>query len=332
MPHDPILLIGGSGVIGSWAAYYLHQAHPMVPLLIGGRDGAKARDTSARTGNAEGVALDLAADDLGLGDRPVSAVAIFFRDDRLAGLRFAQRRGVPHVSISPMLHEIGPEVAAYIHQPQAAPVVLGTEWLVGATTVPTLHFAKAFGRVDGITISAVLDDEDVGGPEQVADLDRVTKTAPPALARHDGAYYWRVGEDAKSTIRAADGTQMEASALSPHDVVSLATATGALDVHFNLATGVTSTRRRGGPMSTEVIIDLAGVDCSGQPLRTRHAIIHPQGQMPPTGLGVAMVLERLMGLDGRAPVPAGLYFPYQLLEAEAYFARFREAGGEVLTL
>ena len=67
----------------------------------------------------------------------------------------------------------------------------------------------------------------------------------------------------------------------------------------------------------------------GRSLRTRHAVVHPEGQMPPTGLGVAMVLERLIGLDGNPPIPAGLYFPYQLLEPTAYFARLKHIGGMV---
>src|SRR5687768_18100378 len=156
---NPILLVGGSGIVGRWTARHLREAHPAAPLLIGGRDLARAREAAAQIGHAEGVVLDLAADGLGVGERPVSAVAVFFTDERIAGLRFAQSRGVPHISISSGIHEIGPEVAAYIHKPDASAVVLGTEWLVGATTVPTLEFAKAFGRVHDITIGALLDEQ-----------------------------------------------------------------------------------------------------------------------------------------------------------------------------
>ncbi len=332
MSPAPILLIGGSGVVGRWTARFLRAAHPEAPLLVGGRNLARAKEAAAEVGGAEGVALDLAADDLGLGERPVSAVAVFFTDERIAGLRFAQSRGVPHISISPGINEIGPEVAAYIHAPDAAPVVLGTEWLVGATTVPTLEFAKAFGRVHDIAIGALLDEQDAFGPAAEADLERQTKTMPAALARRDGTYLWRVGDDAKTRFRAVDGTEMEASALSPLDVLGLATATGAPNVEFNLAIGVSSTRRRGEPLSTEIVIELAGEDHSGRPLRTRHAVVHPEGQMPPTGLGVAMLLERLVGLDGTSPAPAGLYFPYQLLEPTAYLARLKHTGGMILKL
>ncbi|PYE31682.1 hypothetical protein C8J37_11064 [Rhizobium sp. PP-WC-1G-195] len=44
---------------------------------------------------------------------------------------FAQSRGVPHISISPGINEMGPEVAAYIHGPNTASVVLGTDGLSG---------------------------------------------------------------------------------------------------------------------------------------------------------------------------------------------------------
>ena len=331
-PIHPILLIGGSGVVGRWTARFLRAAHPDAPLLIGGRDLAKAEEAVAEIGNAEGVVLDLAAGDLGLGERPVSGVAVLFMDERIAGLRFAQSRGVPHISISPGIIEIAPEVAAYIHDPDAAPVVLGTEWLVGATTVPTLEFAEAFGRVHDIAIGALLDEQDAFGPAAEADMERQTNTMPAALARRDGAYIWRVGDDARAGFRAVDGTEMEATAFSPNDVVGLATATGAPNVQFNLATGVSSTRRRGEPVSTEIVIEIAGEDHAGRALRTRHAVVHPEGQMPLTGLGVAMVLERLVGLDGGPATPPGLYFPYQLLEPTAYFARLEHIGGAVLKL
>ncbi|RYG37901.1 NAD(P)-dependent oxidoreductase [bacterium] len=332
MALDPLLLVGGSGTVGRWAARFLRASHPEVPLLIGGRDLAKAKKAAAEIGGAEGVAIDMAAADLGLGERAISGVAVLFTDERVAALRFAQTRRVPHLSISPGINEIAPEVAAYIHKPSATPVVLGTEWLVGATTIPTLEFAKAFSRLDSIAVGALLDEQDDFGPAATADLERQTKTVPAALARRDGAFYWRVGEEAKAKFRAIDGVEMDAEALSPYDVVGLATETGATNVSFNLAIGVSSTRRRSEPMSTEIVIELAGEDHAGRSLRTRHAVFHPEGQMPLTGLGVAMVIERLTGLDGDPPTPPGLYFPYQLLEPKAYFARLEKAGGKILEL
>ena len=332
MSSDPILLMGGSGSIGRQTARSLRAAHPDVPLLIGGRDLAKTREAAAEIGQAEGVVLDPCADDLGLGKRPVSAVAIFYMDHSVAGLRFAQTRGVPHIGISSGVFEIAPEIATYMHKPDAAPVVLGYEWLVGATTVPTLELAKAFGRVHDIAIGALVDEQDTGGPTVAADFEHLAKMMPAALTRRDGSYVWRAGDETKVRFRAVDGTEMEASGFSSIDVVGLATATGAPNVRFDLATGGSSTRRRGEPMSTEIVIELAGEDHAGRPLRTRHAVVHPRGAVPLTGLGVSMILERLIGLDGDPPTPPGLYFPYHLLAPNAYLARLKQTGGNIVTL
>lgn len=63
---------------------------------------------------------------------------------------------MPHLSISSGVFEIAPEIATFVQHPDAAPVVLGYEWLVGAATVPALELAKAFSRVHEITVKESL--------------------------------------------------------------------------------------------------------------------------------------------------------------------------------
>ncbi|ROO39662.1 saccharopine dehydrogenase [Pseudomonas sp. AF76] len=332
MSLDPILFMGGSGAIGHQTARALRAAYPDVPLLIGGRDLAKAQRTAEEIGGAQGVVIDSRAQDLGLGERQVSAVVIFYMDHALAGLRYAQKCRVPHLSISSGVFEIAPEIATYMHTPQASPIVLGYEWMAGATTVATLRIARAFSRVQDISLHALVDEQDTGGPTVATDFEHLNKMLPAALTRRDGVYVWREGEDARVSFHAVDGTPIQASGFSSIDVVGLGAATGAPNVQFNMATGVSSTRRQGRPKSTEIIIELSGEDLVGKPLRTRHAVVHPAGAAPLTGLSVAMTLERLLGLDGQPPTPPGLYFPYQLLDADAYLARLEKEGGELRKL
>lgn len=332
MSLNPILLMGGSGAIGQHTARALRAAHPGVPLLIGGRDLAKAQRTAEQIGEAQGVVIDPTADDLGLGDRQVSAVVVFYMDHALAGLRYAQKCGVPHLSISSGVFEIAPQIAMYMHTPNAAPIVLGYEWMVGATTVSTLHVAQAFGRVNDITINVLVDEQDTGGPTVATDFEHLNAMLPAALTRRDSAYVWREGEDSSVSFRALDGTPIQASGFSSIDVVGLAAATGAPNVQFNMAIAVSSTRRQGGAMSTEILIEIAGEDLKGEPLRTRHAVVHPAGAAPLTGLSVAMLLERLLGLDDQPPTASGLYFPYQLLGADAFLQRLTQEGGELREL
>ena len=332
MISDAILLMGGTGAIGRQTARALRAVYPNVPLLIGGRDLGKSRDAASEIGNAEGVAIDTRADDLGLGDRPLSAVAVFYADHRLASLRFAQHRGVPHLSISSGVYEIAPEVATFMHSPGTAAIVLGYEWLVGATTIAALDGAKSFAQLREITINALVDEQDEGGPAVAEDFERLGRMMPAALTRHDGNYIWRSNSDAKAQFRAIDGTVMEGTGFSSIDVAGLAVATGAPDVQFNLATGVSSSRRRGESKSTEIIIEMAGTDSDGHPRRIRHAVFHPGGAAPLTALGVSMILERLTGLDGKAPTSAGLYFPFQVLDHESYLSRLQAEGGSIVAL
>ncbi|WP_200840924.1 hypothetical protein [Geminicoccus flavidas] len=173
-------------------------------------------------------------------------------------------------------------MAAYMHRPEPSPVVLGAEWLIGATTVPTLEFAHAFRRVHDIAIGALLDDEDVGaGPgrqPEAPDQDHARGTRPSRrqlfLARRR-----------RCQVQVPRGRRDRDDGVRPvtYDVVGLATAAGAPNVRGDLATGVSSTRRRGEPIATEIVIELASEDHAGRSLRTRHSVVHPEGQMPPTG-------------------------------------------------
>ncbi|MET0172011.1 MAG: NAD(P)-dependent oxidoreductase [Agrobacterium vaccinii] len=329
--HDPILIIGGAGEVGRWATLFLRDKHSDVPILIGGRDEQRAIRAAAAIDGASAVVVDLTASDLGLGEQRVSAVATLFTDETGAALRWAQQKGAGYINISPSISELGLETATFMQNPAAAPVVLGTEWLVGATSVPSLLFAQEFGRLENIHIEAVLDEQDVFGPAANADLERQMYAGAAALVRIAGAWRWCHGDETTSTVRAIDGTELDANVFSPNDVLLLGNAIGAPDIRFDLAIGMSSARRNGGPVSTEIIMNLSGLDHAGQPLRKRHAIVHPGGQMPLTGLGVALVLERLAGLTGDTPRP-GLYFPAQLIDHATYFKRLRASGGEVIEL
>ena len=332
MVSKPVLLVGGSGVIGRQTAEYLRACHPTLPLLIGARDVDKAHRTAQDIGNAEAVRIDLSADDLGLGATAVSAVVMFLMDQRMTSLRYALSRRVPYLSFSSAIQEMSLEVALYLHDREAAPVVLGTEWLVGATTLPILHLAKTFERLTEIKVGALIDENDTSGPATYEDLGRLAEVLPAAMARRDGVFCWRTTGEPAPVFKAIDGTLIEAAPFSAYDVASLAAATNAANIEFNLATAVTSSTRRGEAPSTEIIIELSGIGMDGNHRAIRHAIAHPQGQRMVTSTGVSMLTARMLGLDGAAAPAPGLYFPYQLLDPEAYLERLKQNGGELIEL
>lgn len=323
----PVLIIGGSGVIGSQTARAIRRLHPELPIAIGGRNLAKAHAVAAEIGGAVAVGVDLDRPDLGQGDGAAfSAIAIFVKDDTLNAMRYAQAHGLPYVSVSSGTFEIGPEVAAFVHGPAKAPILMASQWLVGAVALPALHFAAAFQTVDAIRIGALLDEQDMGGPAAYADYERITGMAPAALTLEEGKFVWVTGEKAAARYRSVDGVEIPAQAYSPFDIISLAAATDARSIRFDLALAESASRRRGDPFSTEITIEIEGRLATGDRARSRHEIVHPGGQAPLTALGVALGVERLLGLAGGEPVAPGLYLPEVLIDP-AYFVERMQAFG-----
>lgn len=324
---NPVLIIGGSGVVGSWTARTIRKLHPGLPLAIGGRDLAKAEAVARDIGGATGIKVDLDRPDLGLsGGEAFSAVAVFVKDDRLSSMRYAQHHRIPYISISSGTFEIGPEVAQYIHAPDRAPILLASHWLAGAAIFPILAFAKDLQRIDAIRIGVLLDEQDMGGPAALADYNRITGAAPAALTVNDGRMHWAGGDEGKARYVSVDGVELEAQAYSPFDIMALASRTDAQAIRLDLAYSESASRRRGEAFSTEIAIEIEGQGKDGKQRLDRHELVHPQGQAPLTALGVALGVERLLGLaGGDAPQP-GLYLPEVLIDPDYFVGRMKEFG------
>ncbi|KRD32021.1 saccharopine dehydrogenase [Lysobacter sp. Root916] len=322
----PVLIVGGSGVVGAQAAHALRRLHPRLPIAIGGRDLAKAETVAAAVGGASAVRVDLQRGDLGLdADARYSAVIVFVKDAGLNTLKYAQAHGLPYLSTSSGSFEIAPEVALHLRKPGAAPILLASHWLAGAATLPALHYAREFAQIERIDLSALLDEEDMGGPAAAADYERLIGAAG-AQVLEDGQWRWLRGDEAGRSIRSVDGVEVAAAAYSPLDVVTLAAATDARWIRLDMALGVSASRRRGEAYSTEIAIEIEGQGHDGQPLRVRHELVHPAGQAPLTALCIALGVERLLGLAGGSAVAPGLYFPDGLIDPAYLLLRLQEAG------
>ncbi|WP_326615074.1 saccharopine dehydrogenase [Streptomyces anulatus] len=323
---ESVLILGGTGQAGAGAAAFLRRWHPALPLTIAGRDIDRARRVADGLGAATAATIDLRRGDLGLpADRRYSAVVAALWDDRLHGLRFAQRRGLPYLSISSGLVDIAPEVVAGAQRANAAPILVASHYCAGAVVLAALHSARRFDRIDAIRISAVLDEQDTGGPAGIADLQRWSTATSAGLVRRDGVFTWVTDPDAQADVRRTDGTGLPGRSIAVLDVTSLALATDAPDVRFDFAVGESAGRRRGGPASLEVRIDLEGAGPGGAPIRRSRYLVHPAGQRPMTATGIALGVERLLGLRGEAVAP-GIHMPETLLDPAYAVERMTETG------
>jgi hypothetical protein len=328
---SPVLLIGGSGVVGTVAAEILSQLCPGLPIAIGGRNLAKAKSAAGGLPGATAIEVDLEKVGLGLPpEQEFGAIIAFAKDDWLNALAYAQDHGIPYVSVSGGTFEMAPEVGLYIRNPRAAPILLGSQWLAGAAAVPTLYFAKAFQEVTSIHLTALLDEQDMGGPAAYQDYERITQSAPFAMVRRNYDFYWAGGSEAKSSFADSSGMQVAANAYSPLDVVALGAATGAQSVRLDLAVAESPARRRGEHFSTEIGIEISGTR-EGVASTSKHRIIHPAGQAHLTGLFVALGIERLLGLAGGEPAQPGLYMPETLINPDHAVQALTRFGAEITT-
>ncbi|MFD3969773.1 saccharopine dehydrogenase [Streptomyces cyaneofuscatus] len=323
---ESVLILGGTGQAGSGAAALLRRWHPELPLTIAGRDLGRAQRVADGLGAATAATIDLRRGDLGLpADSDHSAVVAALWDDHLHGLRYAQHRGLPYLSISSGLVDIAPEVVAGAQRANPAPILVASHFCAGTVVLAALHSARRFDRIDTIRISAVLDELDTGGPAGIADLQRWSTATSAGLLRRDGVFTWVTGPGAEAEVRSGDGTALPARSIAILDVPSLALATGAPDVRFDFAVGTSAGRRSGGSPSFEVRIDLDGTDREGAPIRTSRHLVHPAGQRPLTATGIALGVERLLGLRGE-PVTPGIHTPEALLDPAYAVDRMAESG------
>ncbi|MFI7690031.1 hypothetical protein ACIBQ6_13220 [Nonomuraea sp. NPDC049655] len=321
-----VLIMGGSGQAGRGTAVLLRRWYPALPLTIAARDLDRARRVADELGNATALTFDLRRGDLGLsGEHGHAAVVAAVRDSHLNGLRFAQDRGVPYLSISNGLVDIAPEVVAGAQRAAAAPILVASHYLAGLVVLAAMESAREFERVDTVRVAAVLDERDGGGPAAIADLERLMDVTSAGLVRRDGDFIWVAGADAQVEVSSTDGVVLPGQTIATLDVPSLALATGAPNVRFDFAVGESASRRRGAAPTTEVRIELEGSAAAGTPLSRSQWLVHPEGQRPLTALGIALGVERLLGLRGR-PVTPGLYTPEALVDPAYAVERMAELG------
>ncbi|HEV7372830.1 hypothetical protein [Arenibaculum sp.] len=326
----PVLILGGTGTVGTRTAQTLRQLHPDLPIAIGARDQDRCRALAAEIGNAHATPVNLGRADLGLArDASYRAVVAVLKENTLNPLRYAQSKGLPYLSMADGAFEIGPAVARHVHRPASAPMMLASHWAVGMATMPALHFAGEFRAVHTIEIAVLMDPEEAIGPMATQDVEQLMQNSPRPLLLDDGTWRW-VGEQvATRRVENMAGEEVETHAMTVLDTVSLAAATEARSVRMDFGVAQSASRRRGGVPSHEMIIEIEGERKDGKVGRLRVDIESPQGVTGLSALGVSLGVERLLGLAGGAPAAPGLHFPETLIDPVYALARLEEFGGRV---
>jgi len=325
--NDPVLILGGTGSLGSRTTRMLRKLHPELPITIGARDMEKATTLAAEIGNAATAKVDIASPDLGFdpGAR-YSIVVTALRDHSLNTLRYAQALGVPYIALSDGVFELGPIVAHYAHHPKASPILLLGHSNGGSPTLAALHFAQEFESVEAVEVGILFDPGDPFGAVSGKDLERIAKIGPLPLVKEDGHWQWARDPLSKRTITTVDGSQHEGHAAGLQDVLSLGSATRAARVRIDLAAGLVASSKQGQGPSNEVIIEITGKRRSGESGRFRYELVDPEGYAAMSARGAAVAIETLLGLAGRSSPETGLFLPETLIEPAHLMRRLETFG------
>lgn len=319
-----ILIAGGYGLVGGHIARHIRAAGHDAELLLGGRNPELGEALARELGHARAIRLDVANPAIALAEQgPLDLIISALKDPADALLEAALRAGVAHIGITKTCDELGPVLFATRDARPRRPIVLLGHWQAGVMTLVAMKAAERFARVETIETAALYDPLDPVGPMTAGDSEAFFGRA---LLRRAGAWVWVDPEPNGRHVPRSGQDGFDAMPMAVLDVASLAAVTAATDVRFDLAVGESLGTQAGGVASHDIYVDLAGVLPSGRRGRVRTVISDPRGQAQLTALGVLVIAERVLGLDGRARAEGGLCGPETLVSADQAIARFQAFG------
>lgn len=319
-----ILIAGGYGLVGGHIARHIRAAGHDAELLLAGRNPELGEALAQELGQARAIRLDVANPEPALAELgPIDLIISALKDPADALIDAALRAGVAHIGITKTCDEVGPVLFATRDANPRRPIVLLGHWQAGVMTLVAMKTAERFARVETIETAALYDALDPIGPMTAGDSDGFFGRA---LLRRAGAWLWVDPEPNARHVSRGDQPGFDALPMAVLDVASLASVTGAADVRFDLAVGESLGTLAGGVASHDIYIDMTGVLLSGQRGRVRTVVSDPRGQAQLTALGVLVITERLLGLDGRPRGEGGLFGPETLVSADQAISRFEAFG------
>ncbi|PUA39669.1 hypothetical protein C8Z91_09625 [Paenibacillus elgii] len=321
-----IFIAGGYGIVGSNIARHVRKINKEIEIIIAGRNPDKGAALAKELGNARTVYLDLDKSiesyDWGQIDLMVAAL----QDPADALIDVALALGIAHIGITKLADEVTPFLFSALRTPPNRPIVPLGHSQSGVMTLLALKAAEAFSRIDSIELAGLYDDQEQMGPMTVGDAEGFIGRA---LLRQNGNWIWVDANQHPRKVRLSDGSCLEGLPMGLLDVPSLAAATHAPNIRFDFIQGESIGTKTGGQASQDLYIEIEGILKSGLPGKQRTIVSDPKGQAHLTALGVLVVIEHILGLDGKQTARGGVYLPETLVSIDAAIARFEQFGVQI---
>jgi len=288
-----------------------------LPLVLAGRSRSRGEAVAARLGHATATVMDVTR---------------------------------PHP-----LGELIPRAVAGLAP--RSPVLLASGWMAGLASVAAVAASRPLQRAESIAISVLYALQDRAGPSSAAYMDRL---ATPFEVMQAGTRQTVLPFTDPRRITFPDGQVARVYRFDTPDQLLLPRSTGAASVAARIGFASAATTRilallvrsglwkrisgerftdlrralllHPGPgASHQIVIDVEGLDPSGEARSVRATLSDPLGQTHLTAVGALVQLERLLGLDGAAPPPPGLIYPDSAPQIQAA-RRTLETFGVSMTL
>ena len=143
--ENAVLITGGCGVVGQQVAHAICRRHPELPLIIAGRNPAKAEALARELTNADTAKLDTGQlSPLG-GLRP-RAILAAVNDPHDYLLMDTILTGIPYVDITRWTERVRGAVSLAGRKPLSAPIMLSSGWMAGVASVVAVALSR---QLDG---------------------------------------------------------------------------------------------------------------------------------------------------------------------------------------
>lgn len=285
---NTILFAGATGVVGQEAVEWFRRIDTEQKIYIGGRKMDLANEIAFKVGNASPLAIDVERPNLGIDESiDIDAVIMFAPDPALHGLRLAQKRRIPYMSVVTGMVEVGAEMIEYALK-SSGPVLLASHWAAGAATFLALHLAAQFDSVSTLNVGVVLDPKDIYGPTAFEDMERLQAGVMSAFAYENGKRKWLTEDSMHHEFSTIDSRTVTGTSFSSLDTVSLHAVTGVSNIRFDIASDVSSRGKINANAAAEIIVSATGSN-EGIEKTKKLAIEFNKGQSSLTGLCASLL-------------------------------------------
>ncbi len=347
---NPIVIIGGYGIVGSEIVRLLRMFHPEMPIAIAGRSPEKAAALQNELGNLQFISIDV-LDLNSLQNLPMrpSALVCTVNDTNDNVLRKALSDGIPLVDITrwnaPFIKTIE---HVKLHKLKA-PIIFASSWMAGVSAILARYTMNGLADAESVNIDILYALKDKSGPNSIEFMDQFHK-AFAVIEGHQLKWIkplrdsqitdfpenrrfrtYRFGTPEQYTLPLTTGIHSAVTRISFDS--SLATWLLASLVRSGLWSLISSNRFNG---LRRVILHSQGngdsallkVETRGRSCKRIVTVIDRKGQRHLTAVGTLIQIERILGLDNFPP-PTGITFPEQTPDIENTIKRLTAYGVQI---